>query len=167
MTGRRQRPLVDRFNEKWMPEPNSGCWLWIGSATLAGPKRKDSRGHLFGGKGYNGHLRANRASWIIYRGEIPPGLEVCHSCDVSLCVNPDHLFLGTHLENMEDCAAKGRRKFTGRGGTSHHFFTLTEDDVREIRKSSDSKESLAKRFGVSPSRIYSVQARRSWKHVVD
>jgi HNH endonuclease len=52
---------------------------------------------------------AHRISWMLFRGEIPVDAHVLHKCDVTLCVNPDHLFLGTHTDNMQDCVTKGRK----------------------------------------------------------
>lgn len=101
---RRPEDVTKRLLRHCIPEPNSGCWLWTG--TLKKPVR---------GLGY-GHFRvsgktkvAHRVSWEIFRGPIPDGLCVCHKCDVSICVNPDHLFLGTRLDNIEDMVAKGRQ----------------------------------------------------------
>jgi len=82
-----------------IPEPNSGCWLWLGSTNAKG------YAHL---KYNNRQQRANRFSWTAYNGEIPPGLHVLHRCDNRLCVNPDHLFLGTNQDNVDDRVNKGR-----------------------------------------------------------
>lgn len=82
------------------PEPNSGCWLWPGD-TLKG----------YGRVSYIGTRQAaHRVSWLIHRGLIPEGLFVCHKCDVKLCVNPDHLFLGTQVDNMQDWTKKGKNR---------------------------------------------------------
>jgi len=93
------RPLIERFEEKYIPEPMSGCWIWIGSCNPDG----------YGMINVSGKTdRAHRVSYRLFKGEIPKGICVCHSCDKSYCCNPQHLFLGTHKENMEDRAKKVR-----------------------------------------------------------
>lgn len=90
---------LERFEQKIMPEPMSGCWLWTASLN-------DGGYGLFclDGKDRTTH----RVSWRLYRGEIPEGLCVLHKCDTRACVNPDHLFLGTYKDNNNDCVAKKR-----------------------------------------------------------
>lgn len=77
----------------------SGCWIWIGEI------RKDGYGEILA---YKTRVTAHRFSYSFYKGEIPEGLCVCHTCDNPLCVNPEHLWLGTVKENMEDRNKKGR-----------------------------------------------------------
>lgn len=91
---------VVRFQSHVYPEPNTGCWLHDGAPDHAGYPRAA----VGGGKVDN----ASRISWRLYRGDIPTGQFVCHHCDTPSCVNPDHLFLGTHTDNMRDAARKGR-----------------------------------------------------------
>jgi hypothetical protein len=75
------------------------CWEFLGT------RDKDGYGRL----AVDGRkTRAHRVAWVVYRGEIPEGLHVLHTCDVPACVNPEHLFLGTHADNMHDRDAKGR-----------------------------------------------------------
>jgi hypothetical protein len=89
---------------QWLDErvercTESGCWLWIGAAS------KDGYGVA---KIKNAQLRAHRLAWQIFNGAIPRGLLACHRCDVPLCCNPAHLFLGTVSDNVRDAVAKGR-----------------------------------------------------------
>lgn len=89
---------VERFRSYVAPEPNSGCFLWLGGV---------SKG--YGMTRFRGrHEAAHRVAWRVFIGDIPAGLFVLHRCDNPLCVNPQHLFLGTHTENVRDMIAKGR-----------------------------------------------------------
>lgn len=85
------------------PESDAGCWLWVGSRT------RDGYGLVVVQRSMRrvAHL-AHRIAWEMHNGPIPDGACVCHRCDQPLCIRPDHLFLGTHTENMRDAAAKGR-----------------------------------------------------------
>ena len=86
--------------ENYVPEPNTGCWLWLRGIN------SDGYGLVrIEGKSY----RVPRLVWGIFKGPIPPNMRVCHRCDVRLCINPDHLFLGTDKDNYDDMVAKGRK----------------------------------------------------------
>lgn len=94
--------VVERFESKFEPEPNTGCFLWTASIRNGYPcfgVRRDRFWKI---------ETASRVSYEIYTGTHPNDLHVLHSCDNPLCVNPDHLFLGTHWDNCEDRAKKNR-----------------------------------------------------------
>lgn len=86
------------WSERCMPEPNSGCWLWLGSTDKLG----------YGKVSVQGHFLAHRLAYAETHGDIPEGLLVLHKCDVPSCVNPDHLYIGDDQDNMNDMAARGR-----------------------------------------------------------
>ena len=85
----------------------SGCWEWQAA--------RYNNKHMYGSFSYNGKKTlAHRASYVIYNGDIPNGLLVCHTCDNEKCVNPNHLFLGTQKDNMQDMISKNRSKHNHR-----------------------------------------------------
>ncbi|WP_081992063.1 HNH endonuclease signature motif containing protein [Collimonas arenae] len=95
--------LTDRFNAKWTPVPIAGCWIWIGSVKRGrnGDERPQIRDKATSRLAY-------RVSYELFKGPIPEGFLVCHTCDIGVCVNPSHLFLGTHKDNQQDAVRKGR-----------------------------------------------------------
>lgn len=138
-------------------EPDA-CWNWPGTIATSGYGS-------FGAERLS--LYAHRASYELHHGTtIPKGLFVCHHCDNKVCVNPGHLFLGTHAENIRDAASKGLligNRLTR--GEAHHKSKLTEEKVREIRRSTATHRELSARYGVRTNMIYRIRARIAWKHV--
>lgn len=106
MGSNQHTPAIVRFEEKYIPEPNSGCWIWIGAATPSHPGRErvDLRPSFYiAGKA----VIAYRYAFQTFVGPIPAGKMICHRCGVSLCVNPDHLYAGTAKENAADMMRQG------------------------------------------------------------
>lgn len=106
----RKRPLIERLKEKMGDVDENGCINWLGN--------QDNKGYgVIGTHKVNGSSRKSHAYRVAYellKGEIPEDHEVCHSCDNRLCVNPDHLWTGTHKDNMRDMIQKKRDRFGGR-----------------------------------------------------
>ncbi len=117
----------------------------------------------------SGVVKAHRVAWMLYRGEIPPGLCVLHRCDVRWCVNPNHLFLGTHQDNMSDMAAKGRSKPHDNNGEANGAAKLSVAKVLEIRARYAAggvlQIDLATEFGVTDSVISEIITGKAWKSV--
>ena len=133
-----------RFKSKIAVDQDTGCWLWIGKIATNG------YGHFW----LNGKtVGAHQASWSFHNAGQNDGLHVLHKCDVRCCVNPDHLFLGTHQENMDDMVTKGRAAGNTRIGHLHPMARLDEISISEIRKLSDlgqTNRAIAKCYGISP-----------------
>ena len=148
---------MERFNDKFIPVTESGCWIWMASLNPKG----------YGYFGYKGKvLLAHRASYLLHCGEIPEGLLVCHECDVPACVNPNHLFLGTAKDNTQDMINKGRFKLGVRHqGEAHYQSKLTEKQALDILNSSKTYRVLAKEFNVSVTLIGKIKRREAWQHL--
>lgn len=128
------------------------CWEWTSK----------SERPTFSFSGGNGS--AARFSFLIHTGIWPGRLYVCHSCDNKRCINPSHLWLGTHKDNQRDAAKKGRMA----RGEDQGSAKLTENDIREIRTkraAGTKRRQLAKDYRVDETTIDNIVKRKSWKHV--
>lgn len=148
--------MFERFWSK--VNKTEDCWLWIGA------KNNTNYGYIrVGDKMKNAH----RVSWEITNGPIPKDLFVLHKCDNPSCVRPDHLFLGTHQDNMTDKKSKGRA--IGRPGENHHNSKFTEKDILKIRELFDSGKmrevDLCEHYNVKQSTMSAILLKRTWKHV--
>jgi hypothetical protein len=150
------------FSERYIPEPNTGCWLWIGGWAPFG------HGVIRMGSKAKGQIykMAHRVAYELYKGPIPDGMCVCHKCDVPQCVNPEHLFLGTYADNMHDMWKKGRARIENHmKGVDVWCAKLDDDKVREILASTESSRKIATRLGVGKTAVLRVRRGIGWKHV--
>jgi hypothetical protein len=146
--------FISKYWKKVNIENNDDCWFWYGGLNSKG----------YGVVGYRGkHYLAHRVSYELNLGKIPSGLLVLHKCDQRNCVNPNHLFLGTHKDNMEDMVNKNRSARGDRNGRAK----LKESDVKEIiedyRNGTSSYRMLAERYHVSSNVIAGIVNNVYWK----
>jgi hypothetical protein len=157
--GRRKLTDAQRVAVFWsrvaVGEPGE-CWLWKGGLfdNGYGAFRYDDKTRL-------AHRFAAALKQSVEAKDLPEGVVVCHHCDIKACVNPEHLFLGTYADNMQDASQKGRMSHGERAKQAK----LTEQDVREIRASPMTHAWLARHYGVDDSNIYCIRKRKTWKHV--
>lgn len=151
--------VVSPLSPRVMVDPNSGCWLWTGAMAPNGYGRLRER--VAPGSLRTRHFRMHRVAYEINRGAIPEGLFVLHKCDTRACVNPDHLFLGTHQDNMNDRGAKGRQVRGGRVNTSK----LTEQQAREVFAAEGTDANIGKMFGISATAVKYIKSGRNWAHL--
>jgi hypothetical protein len=153
---------IDRFWSR--VDKTDGCWCWVGSRNKAG----------YGQMWLNGKMeRAHRLSWKIIKGDMPKGLFLCHKCDNRACVNPDHLFIGTQIDNMRDCANKKRlwlqRHPESYYGAKHPGAKLTESDVMIVLKLLETRQytngEIASIYGVHRTTINKIAVGKNWSSV--
>ena len=135
----------------------TGCWLWDRHLDRYGVFRDE--GQL---------KKAHRGAWEAVNGAVPEGMHVLHRCDVPRCCNPEHLFLGTHADNMRDKVSKGRQSRSKLKGSQHGMAKLVEHDVSIIKLLLDlgvQGKRLADLYGVSKSSISLIRLGRKWRHV--
>lgn len=143
-------PTLDRIMR--LVDKTGECWIWTGAHYDSGYGACSIRGVP--------SKRVHRAVWILTHGPIGPNELVCHKCDNRSCCNPDHLFIGTHADNMADMTSKLRHAFGSKSPLTH----LDESDVVSIRSSSEPLSVLANRYGVQKACISKIRLRRSWNY---
>lgn len=139
---------------------SSGCWIWTGCVDGSG----------YGLISLNGKMvKTHRLSWVLSNGQIPEGLFVCHHCDNRKCINPDHLFIGTNKDNMQDKVRKGRKNGGGPAMGEHNGSAKMNAKkvikIRELHKNGMSEKKISKQIGVGKSQVHRIIARQNWKQV--
>lgn len=130
------------------------CWLWTGMKQLSG------YGIL---KMANRKYRVHRVSAMLYKQfDINNSLLVCHHCDVRLCFNPEHLFIGTHLDNHQDRDRKGRGFKRPLGGLSPKLTLTQVRQIKKLRQGGYKIKALANLYSISESVICSITRNKSW-----
>jgi hypothetical protein len=151
-----RKSLQERFDSKYQPEPNTGCWLWVGGLNEGG------YGIIGLGSRSEGVARAHRVSWVLHRGPLNSCDCVLHKCDQPRCVNPDHLFVGSQSDNMKDCVQKKRNFVPDNRGEKAINSKLKIENVIHIKKRELSGSEYARMYGVSRSAIYEIWGGRNW-----
>jgi hypothetical protein len=142
----------DRFDTKFFPDPNSGCWLWEGAVDSFGYGQFWHEGKMVG---------AHRFSFEKKTGVAPGDMLVLHKCHNPHCVNPGHLYLGTNRQNAGDKVRAGRQA----KGVGHGCAKLTEAEVLEILSTGGTNKVIAKQFGVSGSLVGQIKSKKRWTHL--
>lgn len=136
------------------------CWEWQGS------KNRNKYGQIrYENK--SGMMLVHRLSYLIFKGEIPNGMFVCHSCDNKSCCNPDHLWLGTPHDNNQDCLNKNRH-YKGKQGCESHKSKFKKEQILSIRKRIENGETakkIANEFRVQQHTILAIKNKKTYKNI--
>lgn len=130
------------------------CWLWTGGTDGNGRgvftpyKRKSTKAYRF--------------VWELVKGEIPKGLQICHDCDNPICVNPNHLFIGTQQDNLDDMVRKGRHNPISFPREKNPNAKLNEKSVYEIKRSNAKTKELALKYNVCTQTIRRIKKGENW-----
>ena len=146
--------LRQTIEQRSIPVPFAGCWIWLG------PVRARGYGAVYDATKKKTVI-AHRASYEVYKGPIGEGLFVCHTCDMPSCVNPDHLFLGTHQDNSNDAVKKGR----SRKGHYPYNTVLSSKQVLAIFEDSRPYAQISAEFNVASSTISQIKSGDQWSIV--
>lgn len=148
-----------RLEANSIPEPNSGCRLWLGARNAGG----------YGNIIVEGQTRAvHRVAYEEAFGPIPDGMLVCHRCDIRSCCEPSHLFLGRHRDNSADMVAKDRQSRGPRRemqGEKHPRAKLTPEQVAAIVRDGRFQREIAADYGISQTHVSAIKNRQTWSHM--
>jgi len=152
------QPLEERFHSKYTVDEKSGCWMWTAAINEKGYG-------MIGLPRTNKISRAHRVSWELHNGKIPVGLFVLHKCDTPLCVNPEHLFIGTLKDNSQDMVSKGRGVTPDNRGERATWHKLTEAQALDCMTRRMSARKFAEMYGVSRSAVQRIWEGKNWRHL--
>ena len=161
----RFKTMEERFWDKVNKQTKMDCWEWIGAINSGGYGSFDTGEEI---------TNAHRVAWEMVYGEIPKhdsyhGMCICHICDNKLCVNPKHLFIGTHEDNMKDMSKKGRCKQREQRGENSHFSKLCNEEVLKIRQlyseGNYTMTAIAEIYNVSRPTIGEIVNCKSWNNL--
>lgn len=148
----KEMTIHERFKSKYVVNAVSGCWEWVGNIQGGGYGAIQHQGKM---------VKAHRVSFELFNGAISENCHICHICDNRKCVNPEHLFQGTHRENMADMRGKGR---SGKGVTRRK---LTDEQVIALYKlkGTTTQKAAAESFDVCVDTVYKIWAKKSWRGI--
>lgn len=146
------RSIIDRIESNYLPEPNSGCWLWTGYVA------NDGYGQIkINGERWKAHIM----SFNIFRGGLSGGKMILHTCDIRCCINPDHLYEGDVRDNSRDMVNRGRSL----AGEKHHRAKLQNHHIPLIRSAKGKYSEIGKLFGISRTVVGKIKTRKAWSSI--
>jgi hypothetical protein len=149
---------MEEFWAKVEKGPGDACWPWIGNHLVSGYGR-----FSIGTPPQRQRWLAHRMAWTLEMGPIPTGMVICHHCDNPGCVNPKHLFLGSHADNVLDMHSKGRNRQPK--GINHWKAKLTEIQIISIRNDPRPNAIIGRIYNIAPNQILMIKRRTAWKHI--
>lgn len=154
--GPREKPsILERFEDRYIPEPNSGCWLWFSNVN---PSTGYGRFYI----DEEQKVLAHQFSFAHYKGRLPHGLIIRHTCDIKCCVNPEHLIPGTHKQNTQDAIERGQHSM---GIRSPHA-KLSEAEVLIVFSAQESISEIARRFSISRMQVQRIKEKKTWRKLL-
>lgn len=145
-------PLSERLRKLSEVNSETGCVEWVGKKYKNGYGQIEINGRCTG---------THRIAWEVANGNIPDGLHVLHKCDNRACINPEHLFLGTHTDNVADMIAKKRQA----KGEGHGRAKLTESQVLQIRRDQRIQKEIAAEYGIRFQSVSDIKRGLTWAHL--
>ena len=153
----------ERFWSKYIPEPNSGCWLWMGTLSNNG-YGVDCFGSMKDGT--RRYSTTNRLACELSHGPAPSKEhQALHKCDVKLCINPSHLYWGTRKDNGRDAKERGKTGGISRPGSANPRARLTESQAIEVLKSKEPAKVFVEKYGITRTQVSYIRNGKSWGYL--